>query len=370
MRLLIAAGGTGGHLFPGIAVARAFKEVNPGGDVLFVGSEKGLEKEILEREGFRRETLGVGRIKGEGWSERVKTFLSLPGSFLRARSILRDFRPDVVLGIGGYSSGPVILTAFWLKIPRAILEPNAIPGFTNRILARLVNAIFVAFPKAEGFFPANKVRLTGTPVRSELTEVGRVFVGAHGHAPVQRDSNKPFTVLVLGGSQGATAINQAVTAALSKLEGSGKTFRLIHQTGSNDEGWVKEAYARTKLAHEVTAFLTDMARVYGETDLVVSRAGASTIAELMATRTPSLLVPYPFAADDHQRVNAEFIAAAGGAEVISNADLGAKIADRILHYESKRGELESMRKKLEQGQRLPATESILRECLKLHVSNT
>ena len=172
MKLLIAAGGTGGHLFPGIAVAEVFKEMNPAGEILFIGSDRGLEREILERVGYRYEPLSVGRIKGEGFGQRMSTLFRLPKSLWQARSLLMGFGPDVVLGIGGYSSGPVILSAVLSKLPRAILEPNAIPGFTNRILARFVHRIFIAFPEAFRFFPKKKTRLTGTPVRKELSEIG------------------------------------------------------------------------------------------------------------------------------------------------------------------------------------------------------
>jgi len=369
VRLLIAAGGTGGHLFPGISVARALKEINPGGEVLFVGSERGLEKEILEREGFRQEALRVGRLKGEGWLGKLKTLMSLPGSLCQARGILKAFAPDVVLGIGGYSSGPMILAARCLGIPRAILEPNAIPGFTNRLLWRFSDLVFVAFEKAKSFFPEKKVRLTGTPVRSDLTEIGRLSVGAHGHAPLHGESRKYFTVLVLGGSQGATAINKAMVAALPVLESAGRPLRIIHQTGGNDEAWVKSAYAQSKIPHEVSAFVTDMGKVFREADLVVSRAGASTVSEILATRKPSILVPYPFAADDHQRFNAEGVAKTGGAEVIANSELAEKIAGRLLDLEAHPEKIEAMRKNLAQAQRVPATEAVLKEILKLHVSH-
>jgi UDP-N-acetylglucosamine--N-acetylmuramyl-(pentapeptide) pyrophosphoryl-undecaprenol N-acetylglucosamine transferase len=367
VKLLIAAGGTGGHLFPGISVARAFPEVNPGGEVLFVGSERGLEQKILEREGFRHVALNVGRLKGEGWVQRLKTFMSLPAGLWQARAILKDFRPDLVLGIGGYSSGPMILAAWLRRIPRAVLEPNAIPGFTNRRLVPFVNRVFVSFPKALEFFPASKARLTGTPVRRELTEIGRREIPPG--PPLKKGGGGDFVVLVLGGSQGATAVNKAMVAALPKLAASGRPLKIIHQTGANDEGWVKEAYAKTNIPNEVSAFIADMARVFEEADLAVSRAGASTVSELLATRTPSILVPYPFAADDHQRYNAESVASFGGAEVIHNAQIEARVADRILFYESARGELDEMKKKLEQAQRVPAADAVLRELLKLNVSN-
>src|SRR5579885_3074824 len=205
MKLAIAAGGTGGHLFPGIAVAEVFREMNPAGEVLFIGSERGLEKEILEREGWKQTALSVGRIKGEGFVSRLKTMLRLPASLMQARRILSDFDPDIVYGIGGYSSGPVILAACFMGIPRAILEPNAIPGFTNRVLSRFVNRVFIAFPEAERFFVKTKTRRTGTPVRKTLSAIGEKRA-----AGVAADPGKPFTVLVLGGSQGALALNRAM----------------------------------------------------------------------------------------------------------------------------------------------------------------
>jgi UDP-N-acetylglucosamine--N-acetylmuramyl-(pentapeptide) pyrophosphoryl-undecaprenol N-acetylglucosamine transferase len=343
-------------LFPGIAVAESLKEIDPAGEVRFIGSERGLEEEILKREGFPRETLAVGRIKGEGWKARVRTVLKLPASFWAARGILIHWMPDVVLGIGGYSSGPVILAAFFGKIRRAILEPNAIPGFTNRILGRFVNRIFIAFPETARFFPGRKVRVTGTPVRRELTRVGARLI-----APLQ---SKPFTILVIGGSQGATALNRAMVDLLPELERSGRPFRIVHQTGKTDFEWVREAYGRTRIPHTVNPFIADIASAYREVDLVVSRAGASTVAELIETRTPAILVPYPHAADDHQRFNALSVVRGGGAEMILNKDL-AGLGERIFYYEACRDELGKMRERLGEMRKVPAAEAIARECIAL-----
>lgn len=363
MKLVIAAGGTGGHLFPGIAVAEVLKELDPKGEVRFIGSERGLEEEILKKEGLPRESLSVGRIKGEGLMARLKTIVKLPGAFWEAKSLLKRWRPDVVLGIGGYSSGPVVLAAFLSRIPRAILEPNSIPGFTNRILGRFVDRIFIAFPEVERFFPRKKVRMTGTPVRRELTGVG-ASAQQSWRTPLP---SKPFTILVFGGSQGATALNRAVVDLLPTLEKekSGRSLRIVHQTGKTDFESVREAYGRSRLPHSVSPFIEDMSAVYREADLVISRAGASTIAELIETKSPSILVPYPYAADDHQRFNALSIVRAGGAEMMKNDELGQQLGVRILYYEKNREELQKMRGNLGRMRKVPAAEAIARECLEL-----
>lgn len=358
MKLMIAAGGTGGHLFPGIAVAEALKEIDPKGEVRFVGSERGIEEEILKREGFPREALAVGRIKGEGWTARFRTVLKLPAAFWAARGILVHWMPDLVLGIGGYSSGPVVLAAFFARIRRAILEPNAIPGFTNRVLGRFVNRIFIAFPETARFFPGRKVRVTGTPVRRELTAIGS------GRGKQERRDPGSFATLVVGGSQGATALNRAMVDLLPELDRSGRPFRIVHQTGKTDFEWVREAYRRTRIPHTVSPFIADMTSAYREADLVVSRAGASTVAELIETRSPSILVPYPYAADDHQRFNALSVARGGGAEMILNKDL-AGLGEMIFYYEGHRDELRKMRERLGEMRKIPAAEAIARECIAL-----
>ncbi len=356
MKLLIAAGGTGGHIFPGIAVAEALKKREAASEVLFVGSERGLEEEILKKEDLPHVSLRVGRLKGEGFRQRLRTFVRLPGSLLQARSILAQTCPDVVLGIGGYSSGPVILAALLRRIPRAILEPNAIPGFTNRVLGRFVGKICISFAETARFFPKTKTRLTGTPVRRVLTEIGEKRRPLPG-------GDRPFTILLFGGSQGATALNKAMVALLPALENSGKSFRIIHQTGSQDREWVRKAYENSKIPSVVEAFIGDMAAVYREADLVVSRAGASSIAELIETRSASILVPYPYAADDHQRFNAQSLSGIGAAEILLNRDLESKLGARILHYEAKRSELETMREKLATLRKVPAADAVAAECL-------
>lgn len=354
MKLVIAAGGTGGHLFPGIAVAKLWKE--KWGDVSFIGSEKGLEQDILKKQGLEHEVLSVGRLKGEGWVEKIKTLLHLPLALRDARGLLMRKKPSVILGIGGYSSGPVILAAFLMRIPRAILEPNSIPGLTNKWLGYFAQIIFLAFPETARFFPKQKVRVTGTPVRRELIPLAR------------GGEIRPFTILILGGSQGAHVLNVAMKNALSHLVRSGKKMRIFHQTGNKDFEEIQSAYQKQDLPHQVKAFFEDMETLYSETHLVVSRAGASTVAELIETRKPSLLIPYPFAADDHQRWNALSVVNAGGAEMILTEELEAKLCERLLHYESHPEELKKMSESLAALRKVSATEAVVEECWKLAVN--
>ncbi len=359
MKLIIAAGGTGGHLFPGISVAEFLKKRDPGGEVLFVGSGRPIERDIFGRQGVRYEMLEVGRIKGAGMIDRFKTILGLPVAVWAASRLLQRFRPDVVLGIGGYSSGPVLLAAKMKGIPGAVLEPNAIPGFTNRLLGHLVDRVFVAFEKAGSYFSIKKVRQTGTPVRASLTAIGR-----GRRETIEQTKSGVFTLLILGGSQGARSLNQAVVAALPQWGGG--RFRIIHQTGAHDIESIRTSYKGCPLDHRVEAFLysEELEAAYREADLAVCRAGASTMAELIETATPSLLVPYPFAADDHQSWNAMALSQEGGAEVLKDGELG-RLAERVLFYAKNPERLRDMREKLLQMRKVPSAETVAQECLEM-----
>ena len=365
VNLIIAAGGTGGHLFPGIAVAKLWKE--KWGDVSFIGSEKGLEQEILKKHGLEHEVLSIGRLKGEGWMEKIKTFLHLPLALRDARGLLIRKKPSVILGVGGYSSGPVVLVAFLMRIPRAILEPNSIPGLTNKWLGHFAQIIFLAFPETSRFFPKGKIRVTGTPVRRELI-LSPSPSPSTSSPPAGGGETRPFTILVLGGSQGAHTLNVAMKNALPQLIRSGKKIKIFHQTGNKDFEEIQSVYQKQNLPHQVKAFFEDMESIYCESDLVVSRAGASTVAELIETRKPSLLVPYPFAADDHQRWNALSVVNAGGAEMILTEELESKLCERLLHYESHREELKKMSESLAALRKVSATEAVVAECRKLAVN--
>lgn len=350
MKLLIAAGGTGGHLFPGIALAQLAKA--QGWDVEFVGSKRGLEKEIIQRYGFPHTGLSVGRLKGESIFTKLKTALSLPASFFEALNVLKAKKPTVIFGIGGYSSGPMLVAATALSIPRLILEPNSIPGLTNKWLGFFANRICLMFPETERFFPKQKVVVTGTPVREEISKL-------------QKKSHEKFTIAIIGGSQGARPLNEAMVAALPALDKMGG-FHIIHQTGQSDYENVKKSYESFKnITCEVKAFIQDMMAVYQQVDLVVSRSGASTVAELIEARIPSILVPYPFAADDHQRWNAQSVVRQDGAEMILNDELKSQLIERILYYQKNRGALERMSEALQKMRLKPATETVFEEVKRL-----
>jgi UDP-N-acetylglucosamine--N-acetylmuramyl-(pentapeptide) pyrophosphoryl-undecaprenol N-acetylglucosamine transferase len=310
MRVLIAGGGTGGHLFPGIAVAE--EVVARGGEVLFVGTTRGIEARVLPEAGYPLELLQVSGLNRVGPIRMIGGLIKLPFAFLRCLSILRRFRPDVVLGVGGYASGPLVLAAALTGRPSAIQEQNSVPGFTNRVLGKVVRAVFIAFNEAAAAFPPAKVATTGNPVRKGFREARALLPAADAPAG-------PARLLILGGSQGARAVSNLVIGAAALLAKSrpGK-FTIVHQTGTSDADRVKDAYAEQGLSGQVTVrpFIDDMVSAYRAADLVIARAGALTLAELAIAAVPAILIPLPTAADDHQTRNAAAFAVAGAAVVI------------------------------------------------------
>lgn len=317
MKWLIAGGGTGGHLFPGIALAEEARTRHPGNEVFFVGTQHGLETRIIPREGYRLELVEVTGLKGKGPMRLVKGLMRIPRAMFQAFRILRRERPHVVIGVGGYASGPVVLMAALMGIPTAVQEQNALPGFTNRVLGRFVRAVFVAFKEAEPFFPSRKVHLLGNPIRRALLDN---FLQPKLPSP-------KFTLLVTGGSQGAHRLNMVILEAMAKLGELARTFTVIHQTGRNDREQAAKRYEELGIDAEVTEFIDDMPKAYARSDLVVCRAGAATLAEVTVARKAAVLVPFPFAADNHQEVNARSLVDAGAALMFREAELdGAKLA--------------------------------------------
>jgi UDP-N-acetylglucosamine--N-acetylmuramyl-(pentapeptide) pyrophosphoryl-undecaprenol N-acetylglucosamine transferase len=316
-RILIAGGGTGGHLFPGIAVARELIRRRPETVVTFAGTARGIESRAVPREGFALDLLRSAGLKSTSLQARVRGVSLLPLSGLDAWRIISRRAPDVVVGVGGYSSGPIVLAAAARGIPTLLLEQNAVPGLTNRLLARVVTSAAVTFESTVGFF-GGRGFVAGNPVRPEFFKT----------APERVDG--PPRILIFGGSQGAHAINVAMVAAAPGLAARGLGMEITHQTGERDLELVKDGYRRAGVAARVEAFLFDMAREMMLADLVVCRAGATTIAELTAAGRPAIFVPLPTAADDHQRVNAGVLVAAGAAEVIDQQQLtGELLASRI-----------------------------------------
>ncbi len=337
--LIIAGGGTGGHLFPGIAVAEEVLAAGMDSHVRFIGTGNRFETSVLNGKGFEQKRIRVQSLKGKTMVQQIKSLSSLPWSILGAIWILRKLRPDVVLGVGGYSAGPVVVAAWILRIPRALHEQNVIPGITNRMLSYFADRIYVSFGDTRIKAPAQKIRMTGNPVRKEILSC---FENAPTAARGPVTPEDPFTVFIVGGSQGAHHINTAVMAALVHIKSKDRIV-FIHQTGAADEEATRKAYTDHNITGTVKPFFHRMERQYRKADLVICRAGASTIAELAILGKGVIFVPYPFAADDHQAVNARRIVSAGAAELILEKDLsGELLAQKIEHYASSPETLASM----------------------------
>ena len=332
LRVVVAGGGTGGHLYPGIAVARELLRRHTNAHVTFAGTTRGLEARVLPREGFELDTIRSRGVKGKSAADRVRGLTMLPLSLVDAWHILSARRPNAVIGVGGYSSGPVVLLAALRRIPTLVLEQNAVPGLTNRLLAPFVRAAAVTFESTRRFF-GDKAFVSGNPVRTEFlqeieTDTRRTL--RCGDASSDRADRSPLRVLVFGGSQGAHAINTAMCEAAPLLAARPPAPTIVHQTGDRDLEAVRAAYATAGLAADVQPFVYEMGRHLRAADLVVCRAGATTLAELAAAGRPSILIPLPTATDDHQWRNAEAMAASGAAEVLLQREAtGEQLADRI-----------------------------------------
>ncbi|MBR2978688.1 MAG: undecaprenyldiphospho-muramoylpentapeptide beta-N-acetylglucosaminyltransferase [Myxococcaceae bacterium] len=313
MKLLIAGGGTGGHLFPGIALAEELLTRQPGlNDVLFVGTRRGIEARRVPEAGMKIEFIDVAGIKGRGLWSRLRSLAKIPGAIWRSIQILRDYQPDVVVGVGGYASGPVVLAARLLGLPTAIQEQNALPGMTNRWLGHIAEVVFTAFPEAAASFPKAKVRMFGNPIR-------RAFLDNY---LTETTRHEKTGLLVFGGSQGAHVLNATVIEALKTLpEDRRGTFSIVHQTGARELAAVREAYGAAGIEAEVVEFIDDMSKAYERADLVVCRAGATSLAELTVARKASILVPFAAATDNHQEINASSLVRAGAAVMIRESEL-------------------------------------------------
>jgi UDP-N-acetylglucosamine--N-acetylmuramyl-(pentapeptide) pyrophosphoryl-undecaprenol N-acetylglucosamine transferase len=321
LRVLIAGGGTGGHLYPGIALAEEIT-ATPGGEVLFVGTSRGLESKLVPEAGFPLELMEVSGLKRTGLRGLLRGLARLPKAFARSRDVLRRFRPDLVIGVGGYASGPLVLVAALTGYPTVIQEQNSRPGFTNRVLGRVARRVFVAFSEARRSFGKRKLRLTGNPVRKRFLErVARASVqgqgqgqGADGAAAAPREPS----LLVLGGSQGSHAINELASSMVQVLKARGILPRVVHQVGAGEIDRMILYYEALGLSDrvEARAYIDDMPAALAEASLVVARAGALTLAELAIMGRPAALIPLPTAADDHQTLNALEFQRAGAAVVV------------------------------------------------------
>jgi UDP-N-acetylglucosamine--N-acetylmuramyl-(pentapeptide) pyrophosphoryl-undecaprenol N-acetylglucosamine transferase len=313
-RAIIAGGGTGGHVFPGIAVAREMEKRFDRTRIIFIVGHRKMEMSILDRYGYEKQSIDVEGLKGSGLLRGAGVMARLPKGFYQSARVIRQVSPEVILGVGGYTAGPVCLAGRFLGVPTAIHEQNSYPGLTNRILARAVNKVLISYEESREYFRSASIALTGNPVREEL------FVVRDSGSRV----SSRFTILVLGGSQGAHAVNSAFVDALLSLRKRGLSPDVIHQTGNRDYERVQQEYREHALPGEVMPFIEDMTGAYARADLVVSRAGATTLAEIAALGKASLLIPYPYAANQHQDANARVLEQAGGAIVKREQDMSGE----------------------------------------------
>ncbi|HKS29066.1 MAG TPA: undecaprenyldiphospho-muramoylpentapeptide beta-N-acetylglucosaminyltransferase [Pyrinomonadaceae bacterium] len=358
MRLLIAAGGTGGHIYPGIAVAREVMRRDAASVVRFVGTARGLETRLVPQAGFELSLIESAGLKNVGLAARARGLLILPKSFLAARRLIREFKPDIVIGAGGYVSGPVLLMAALMRVPTLVMESNALPGWTNRVLARFIDRAAVAFEASLPYFRGKGV-VTGNPVRREFFDIPRKT----------RDTSR-FSLLVFGGSQGARAINDAVVAALTLLDAERDRLFITHQTGEQDFERVRRGYVDAGWAErsDVRRYIDDMVARFSETDLIICRAGATTSAELVASGKAAIMIPFPFAADDHQRKNAEALQSGGAARMILQQELTperlAKEISALVEKPEAITRMEEASRKLARGDAASTTVDLMEELIR------
>ncbi|MFZ0416954.1 MAG: undecaprenyldiphospho-muramoylpentapeptide beta-N-acetylglucosaminyltransferase [Candidatus Sulfotelmatobacter sp.] len=318
MRAILAGGGTGGHVIPALAIANELKK-SYGAEVLFIGTARGIENRLVPAAGYPLQLVRVGALKNVSLMTRAKTAFDLPRAVWSAGRMLSEFAPDVVIGVGGYASGPAMLAAVMKHIPTLAFEPNVVPGFANRVVARFVSGAAVHFEETAKYF--RHAEVTGVPVRQAFFEIPVLINKTRGGVP---------TLLVFGGSQGAHAINEAMIRCLPELRRQAPGIHIIHQTGERDYNDALAAYGAVAESAEVFKFIEDMPAAFARADLVVCRSGASTVAEITAAGKPAIFVPFPRAADDHQRVNAEALAREGAAVVVEESKLeGVWLAETI-----------------------------------------
>jgi len=365
LRIVIAGGGTGGHLFPAISIAEAFRRKDPETAALFVTSGNEFEIKTLFRADFPLEKITAQGLKGKGLFSQFKTMTKMPKSLFQSVLILKRFNPDLVIGVGGYSSGPVALAAKLMGIKTALHEQNILPGITNRILSLFASRVYLSFDETRltsvhKYLPSinpGKVIVTGNPVRKQILE----------HKSDEPNPDSAFHVLILGGSQGAHKINVAVAAALELFRDQDKDkIFFIHQTGEKDAAEIEKAYKQSGFSHRVKPFFNDMGREYAKADLVICRSGAGAVAEISAMGKCAVFVPFPFAADNHQFLNAMTMKEKEAADFVSEDDLtGRRVYEVITGYRLNREALLNMAGKAEAMGKPGAAETIVEDCYKL-----
>ncbi|MBI2026818.1 MAG: undecaprenyldiphospho-muramoylpentapeptide beta-N-acetylglucosaminyltransferase [Deltaproteobacteria bacterium] len=361
MKLLIAGGGTGGHIFPALAIAEQFKKEEPQCKILFVGSHKGLEASVVPHKGFDITFIQQKPWVGKGLRSKIEVLLQFPKIYRQAKKILRDFKPDAVLGVGGYVSAPVLLAASRLKFSTYLLEQNVIPGVTNKMMSYFVDTVFASFEETRQYLPKRSCYVFGNPVRSDIVKVGLC-------KPQKSTHPDAFRIFVMGGSQGAHVLNLAVIEMLDLFQISPKHIEITHQTGALDYEMVCSEYKQREISARIEKFIDDVASCYENTDLVIARAGAGVVSELIVTKTPSILVPYPFA-HGHQIHNAKILESCGAARMILQHDLsGEKIYKIILQLMTYEHSLEKMKQAFGDLNWSESSQKIL-ECIRKNITS-
>jgi len=324
-RFLFAGGGTGGHVIPALAVARELRSRGHG--VFFVGTERGMEAKLVPAEGFELKKIEIGGLNRVGWKQQLATMVKLPFTTLHCFR----FRSAAVFSMGGYVAGPPVAAALLRRVPVVVMEPNAVPGFTNRIIGRLVSRALINFQETAAYFPPGRTEITGLPVREEFFRLPQKARGESLH------------ILITGGSQGSRTLNNAARQSWPLFRSSGMPVRIVHQTGLNGYEELRDAFAQSGIEGQIVPFLTDMPAAFADADLIVCRSGAGAVSELAAAGKPAILVPFPFAADDHQTRNAEAMARGGAARLIRDAEMnGAALVAAVIDLAGTEGALESM----------------------------
>jgi len=361
LRIAFAGGGTGGHLFPGIAIAQEFLTRNSANNIIFVSTGNSLERSVLAKAGFELKEITATAIKGRGLWNQIASISKIPRGTLQSLRILKKFAPNITIGLGSYSAGPVVIGAWFMKIPIVLHEQNILPGITNKILARFANRIYVSFKNTAGGLDPAKVHWTGNPIRREIIEYHSDEESTSGG----KSRSDSFTILIIGGSQGAHSINIAIIDALEHLAQKDRLY-FIHQTGQADEQSVREAYQRYQISNTSRAFFDNMAELYRDANLIICRAGATTVAEITAVGKAALFIPYPFAADNHQALNAGNLSNDGAAEMIFEKDLNGKVLSQMIdYYVAHPAALEKMANKAKQFGNPDAAKNIVDDCYRL-----
>jgi UDP-N-acetylglucosamine--N-acetylmuramyl-(pentapeptide) pyrophosphoryl-undecaprenol N-acetylglucosamine transferase len=355
--VVIAGGGTGGHLFPGIALAKSLKRYDMSTQITFVGTQQGIESKVLPKEGFKLKTILSGGLLGKKGASRWISWSKLPIGMAQSMAFLIKKRPNLVVGVGGYVSGPLVFSAWVLRIPILIHEQNSVPGVTNRLLGKIADKVAISFGMSKKYFPEEKVTETGNMIREEMTRPREEQINV---------SPGKTRVLILGGSQGAHSINMAMLDALDKLSHVKDQIEIVHQTGEKDETLAQEKYKEKGFAAEAHAFIDDIGEQYQKASLVICRAGATTLAEVTACGKVSVLIPFPYAAHNHQEHNARAVEAENAGEVILDKDInGDLIADSILEAMNDPEKMKEMEENSYQLGRREATEEVMRLCVEL-----